>query len=1398
LQLAATAVLLHQPDLQMSSSTLAAQLLDSVGTIQSHGIFGTFTELLCSTGFISTQPGAIRGVNTIHLDNTAALQLLTDPVHKQQLQQYYELSAQLHDVVSELWPSNSTDSKVHVKHSSAMLLLKQPGFATSQVALVLINDKFGTAANHRVSNYRTILQEDASGCFIMNDASNTMQLDGPALLRYAEQQRAAAAVSRVLLRYDAQQSAIGSSSSSSSSSSFGSGEQQQQPLNSAAASSDSACSSSGGGSGADGSMDGGSSSNNSSARGAIDLSDSSGSISSYVVDKGSHSCDEGTGAAGSGASSSSSSSGDYLGGQAAAASSRSSSSEQELLLQAVTDIWPPLGSAPETQVLHAAAAFLVQQQQHTALLSDIAAALEQHLGSMDSIGDRASLQGLMQLDSTNCFVIDSATFGTAGQDAAVVSVTLDVDADEAVSVGLTVKAAAAVAVRLDIAMLLQTHALIQDLVRGATLAAKQRQDHISSSSGSSGSSEDKGGCNSSGEQRDGSSSSSGGGGDSEEQQLLQEAAAAVWPGSSADPAGAVQRCIAMFLMQQPAYAASLQAAASHFGNLLGGLKAIGLPRKKGVFQKLLQTHPSGAFVVEGNSEDPTTQSLLQLRLDTQALLQHAQQRQQQEGSSISGSSSADEGDKLRQEHTSSSNSSGSSTDKGDNSSSGGQRDSGCSSRSSSSGRGGGSEEQQLLQQAIDKVWPNGDTNPIDRVCNWAANLVVREQDLLLPLQTIRGSISQLGSLSSLGIKTTVAALLEKQSCGCFVVEGTGISGTEVVRLDAAVLLRKAGFERSGSSFGNTGKLPGAKNLRLWLDSNADPAVSSSSSGGGSPEEQQLLQQAATALWRGSSAGIEPADLVKSCIAMFLIKQPNYIASFQAATTHFAGMFGSMEAIGLSRKSGAFKKLLQTDPWGAFVVEGNSEYATTPSLLQLRLDTQGLLRHAQRQQREGSSSSKAVQRQLPKVAAAAVSPSDKVQPSNRNGGGGNGGGNGRSSSSSDQQQHQQQQQEEEEEDDKPAFSQQLLAQAVAAVWPKTGIEPKAQIKRWLADYLISEPRYKVPLTLAAAKLDKSIGSLSKLGVSGSLTKLLSEDPLGVFVLKGGAKGSPQPQLQLDASSLLRCAKLLPARGMRGEHFAGEQQQQQQQQQSSSPSRDASASEDGQQPRHQQQQQQTSSSASRGMSASGSGQQPQLPQISDLKFELQLQYKSGWVHSSFVLHPEQQQQTRPRRLLFEQQQQQQEQPGNLAIPQGQCVQLVGVQGSQVLLQKITTVSSSSNSSDGEVEEVDLLVGAAELDANRAPEAGAADAMQQQQQQQQQREEVSQLAVDSQQGQDMEAEEAAAAVEEEADEAELGEDQSSIGADADDGGTFDMLSSLYDGFPGEGVDEAVWSIAKLLPSM
>lgn len=43
-QLAATAILVCAPDLQINSSALAAKLADAVGSIRSHGILGTLSD----------------------------------------------------------------------------------------------------------------------------------------------------------------------------------------------------------------------------------------------------------------------------------------------------------------------------------------------------------------------------------------------------------------------------------------------------------------------------------------------------------------------------------------------------------------------------------------------------------------------------------------------------------------------------------------------------------------------------------------------------------------------------------------------------------------------------------------------------------------------------------------------------------------------------------------------------------------------------------------------------------------------------------------------------------------------------------------------------------------------------------------------------------------------------------------------------------------------------------------------------------------------------------------------------------------------------------------------------------------------------------------------------------
>jgi hypothetical protein len=86
---------------------------------------------------------------------------------------------------------------------------------------------------------------------------------------------------------------------------------------------------------------------------------------------------------------------------------------------------------------------------------------------------------------------------------------------------------------------------------------------------------------------------------------------------------------------------------------------------------------------------------------------------------------------------------------------------------------------------------------------------------------------------------------------------------------------------------------------------------------------------------------------------------------------------------------------------------------------------------------------------------------------------------------------------------------------------------------------------------------------------------------------------------------------------------------------------------------------------------------LPPVTQLLFELQLQQDgSGWLQPSFILHPQQLQQAateQPLQLFGEQQ----EQIVTEAVAGG-CQQLVGVRGSQPVLQEWGSSSSSSNGS------------------------------------------------------------------------------------------------------------------------
>jgi hypothetical protein len=189
---------------------------------------------------------------------------------------------------------------------------------------------------------------------------------------------------------------------------------------------------------------------------------------------------------------------------------------------------------------------------------------------------------------------------------------------------------------------------------------------------------------------------------------------------------------------------------------------------------------------------------------------------------------------------------------------------------------------------------------------------------------------------------------------------------------------------------------------------------------------------------------------------------------------------------------------------------------------------------------------------------------------------------------------------------------------------------------------------------------------KLGLSGTLKAVLKRDPSGAFGL--GTETSKVLQVQLREAELLhyvqeQCGVVEPQSLQAAvdvvwpiQHLEqvppAQQQQQQQQKQMALPSSPQLPQQQQQQeepleweqPGQQMQQQQQKEEDLLGLDQLGQQLEQQqaapLPPVSQLLFELQLQDGLGWVQPTFILHPEQQQlKPQPRRLLFSQQQQQQ---------------------------------------------------------------------------------------------------------------------------------------------------------------
>jgi hypothetical protein len=201
-----------------------------------------------------------------------------------------------------------------------------------------------------------------------------------------------------------------------------------------------------------------------------------------------------------------------------------------------------------------------------------------------------------------------------------------------------------------------------------------------------------------------------------------------------------------------------------------------------------------------------------------------------------------------------------------------------------------------------------------------------------------------------------------------------------------------------------------------------------------------------------------------------------------------------------------------------------------------------------------------------------------------------------------------------------------------------------VRSYVANYLLQQQGYQSRLSTAGAALAANRGSIQSLGLPAKSFKSILQSTSGFIVF--GAPGSGLEMVFLDTTQLLQLppATQLPP-----------------------PIPQPPL------PAHQPQLLPTPQPAPEEPQAGPSGSSSQsLRPVQQLLFELQLQQDgSGWLQPSYILHPQQLQQAATEHQM------QQKQTVAEAVAGG-CQQLVGVRGSQPVLQELDSSSSSSSSS------------------------------------------------------------------------------------------------------------------------
>ena len=221
-------------------------------------------------------------------------------------------------------------------------------------------------------------------------------------------------------------------------------------------------------------------------------------------------------------------------------------------------------------------------------------------------------------------------------------------------------------------------------------------------------------------------------------------------------------------------------------------------------------------------------------------------------------------------------------------------------------------------------------------------------------------------------------------------------------------------------------------------------------------------------------------------------------------------------------------------------------------------------------------------------------------------------------------------------------------AVQRLWP-TDQDPQTTARNLLlrsgANFLLQQEGYQALLSVAAVTFVTMYGSLESLGLPAKSFKSTLQGTSDFVVF--GTKGSGFELVALDTTELLQLALVKDVTSAVPPPIP-------------------------QPPQPVLQQPQPVMEPSQA----GAISDQSLPPVTQLLFELQLQQDgSGWLQPSFILHPQQLQQAatdQPLQLFGEQQ----EQIATEAVAGG-CQQLVGVKGSQPVLQEWGSNSSSSSS-------------------------------------------------------------------------------------------------------------------------